>query len=117
MQKGMFYGANQHQTRYGNISKFSLHAEMHALKRYLAIIFGTSSFKTKNMVKKNNGVIYVVRILNSKKNLPTSQKSWLGNSKPCIHCQSYLAKYGIKKIKYTNIINGVNVLCEMKLKN
>ena len=45
-----------------------------------------------------------------------SNKKYLANSKPCMHCQSYLAKFGFKRIKYTDIINGVNVLCELKLK-
>jgi len=39
----------------------------------------------------------------------------LGNSKPCSRCQHYLYTHNIKKIKYTNIINGVNVLCEMRI--
>ena len=38
----------------------------------------------------------------------------LGNSKPCDRCQSYLYLHGVKKIKYTDIIDGINVLCEMK---
>jgi len=119
MQKGMFYGANQHQTRFSNVSQLSLHAEMNALKHYLSTTFGTSSVKLKKnaRVKKNNGIVYVVRVLRNKENLPKSQQCWLGNSRPCTRCQHYLARYGFKKIKYTNIIDGINVLCEMKLKN
>lgn len=43
-----------------------------------------------------------------------SFKYLLGNSKPCIRCQIFLHKHNVKKIKYTDIINGINVLCEMK---
>jgi len=39
----------------------------------------------------------------------------LGMSKPCNRCQSFLFKHNIKKIKYTDIINNINVLCEMKI--
>jgi len=39
----------------------------------------------------------------------------LGNSRPCERCQLFLHKHNVKKIKYTNIVNGVNVLCEMKI--
>lgn len=38
-----------------------------------------------------------------------------GCSKPCEKCQTCAKYHGIKKIKYTDIINGVNVLCEMRL--
>ena len=115
MEKSVFYAANQHDTRFGEISRLSLHAEMHVLKQYIAQNFKTSSFKTRNKII-NKSVIYVVRRLANKENLPENQNCWLGNSKPCIHCQSYLAKYGFKKIKYTDIIDGVNVMCELRLK-
>lgn len=38
-----------------------------------------------------------------------------GNSKPCENCQKFLALYNVKKIKYTDIFNGKNILCEMRL--
>lgn len=38
----------------------------------------------------------------------------LGKSKPCQHCQSFIHLHNIKTIKYTDIIDGVSVLCEMK---
>ena len=52
-----------------------------------------------------NGIIYVVRLMNETD----------GNSKPCSRCQSYLHRHNVKKMKFTDIINGVNVLCEMKI--
>ena len=110
----MFYGANQHQTRYGQISRLSLHAEMNALKHYLSLVCKRSSFRSPKK-KNNGGIVYVVRVLRTKENLPETQNCWLGNSRPCDHCRMMLAKYGFKKIKYTDIINGINVLCEMRL--
>ena len=100
------------QTRYGQESRLSLHAEMNALLGYLRKEYGRTSFKQK-VTKINNYTIYVVRIMNGKKNLPEWQKCWFGCSKPCTNCQKNLHKFGFKKIKYTDIISGKNVLCEM----
>jgi hypothetical protein len=38
----------------------------------------------------------------------------LGNCKPCEHCNKYLLRYRVKTVKYTNVIDGERVLCEMK---
>ena len=65
------------------------------------------SFKTKS-VSANNAVIYVARI-------PTGNcRDHFGCSKPCSVCESLIFKYGIKKIKYTTVIEGITVVCEMK---
>ena len=100
------------QTRFGKISRVSLHAEMNALCSYLRKEYGHTSFKQKP-TKTNNYTVYVVRVMNSKKGLPDNQKVWFGCSKPCINCQTNLFHFGFKKIKYTDNINGQNVLCEM----
>lgn len=43
----------------------------------------------------------------------------LGNAAPCENCCKYMYKYGVKKIKYTDLrkINGelVNVLVELRI--
>ncbi len=57
--------------------------------------------------------MYVTRILNTKENLPFHQYCWLGMAKPCPTCMKVLYRFNIKKIKYTDIIDDVNVLCEM----
>lgn len=100
---------------------------MHVLRRYISQYFNTSSFsnpkncensskrRKKKKIKKNNATVYVIRRLGHCNHLPENQKCWLANSKPCPHCQSYLAKFGFKCVKYTDIINGINVLCELKL--
>lgn len=91
-----------------------MHAEINTLYKFL---------KTKNIydIKKktklaNNGVIYVVRLMNEQEGKCDHFPFLLGNSRPCDRCQLFLHKHNVKKIKYTNIINGVNVLCEMKIK-
>ncbi len=38
-----------------------------------------------------------------------------GNCQPCENCQKQLAKYGFKKIKYTDCIDNKNVLVELRL--
>jgi hypothetical protein len=59
--------------------------------------------------------IYVVRLLKGAPyNGTVKPKFMFGNSKPCLNCQKYLAAYNIKKVKYTDIIDGENVLCEMR---
>ena len=60
------------------------------------------------------GVMYVVRLMNITDGKSKNFKYSLGISKPCNRCQSYMHRHSVTKIKYTDIINGVNVLCEMK---
>lgn len=62
-----------------------------------------------------NGVIYVVRLMNETEGKSDHFSHLLGNSKPCSRCQSYLHRHNVKKIKFTDIVDGVNVLCEMKI--
>lgn len=52
--------------------------------------------------------------MNDKKEYKNQFKYILGNSMPCNRCQTFLHLHNIKKIKFTNIINGENVLCEMR---
>ena len=47
---------------------------------------------------------------------PKKDGSVFGNCKPCENCEKYLIKFGIKCVKYTNNIDDIPVLCEMKLK-
>lgn len=56
--------------------------------------------------------IYVARLLQPS----VKSKFILGNSKPCEHCQKYLYMYNVHKIKYTDVIDGKEVLCEMRIK-
>lgn len=85
----------------------SLHAEMNALFHAL------KSNKKFDFKQKSNmcfSTIYVTRLLNNDRS-----KYRLGNAKPCENCQKYLSMYGVKRVKYTDIIDGENVLCELRL--
>lgn len=73
------------------------------------------SLKSPPPKKKKNATIYIARVLNNSQNIPTDQTCWLGNCMPCDNCKYNLSKFGIKKIKYTDIIDGENVVCEMCL--
>jgi len=61
------------------------------------------------------GTIYVVRLMNNPKYKSPLFDYTLGISKPCTRCHSFLKYHGIKKVKYTDIIDDVNVLVEMRL--
>ena len=94
----------------------SLHAEMNALFKSI------KQKKHNRFVQKKQDIpsktIYVVRLLRGKPdNCNGNPLFMLGNSQPCDHCQKYLALYNITKIRYTDIINDVSVLCELRLKN
>jgi deoxycytidylate deaminase len=99
-------GENQHREHAGRCHHTSLHAEIHALLRFLRIRYKTTNLKTrKNMP---STTIYIVR-------LPTGEKrDYFGNSKPCDNCELLLYKHNITRVKYTNIIDGIPVLCELK---
>ena len=110
----MFSGTNVHETRTGNI-KYSQHAEMSALQKYIKNEYGKSA-NLASPAKKTKGkapTIYIVRITKCS-NIPTDC-CMFGNSRPCCDCQKNLIKFGVKIIKYTNIINDVPVLCELRL--
>ena len=85
---------------------------MNALFKCIKILERKNRFLS-NTKKLKNKIIYVVRLMKLKNNI-TFPKYYLGNSKPCANCQRYLWHHNIKKIKYTDIIDGVNVLCEMR---
>lgn len=94
---------------------FSLHAEVHALIKYLRIVYKSSSLKQRSIMK-NNSTIYVVRVLKDTTKLPKNQNVIFGNCMPCTNCQHYLYKFGFKRIKYTDIVDGENVLRELRLR-
>jgi hypothetical protein len=100
-----YVGENQHREKYGKIFHRSLHAEMHALLKSVKMNRQNRIVNKKNNVPKMT--IYVVRICAIPK--------LYGNAKPCETCQKFLYFYNVQKIKYTDNINGVNVLCTMKM--
>ena len=121
----MFSGTNVHETRTGNI-KYSQHAEMSALLEFIKFNYGKHcNFTTNSRITRGKSpVCYVVRLMAigyinssnpSKNNICEGNDCWFGNSLPCPDCQKNLKKYGIGVIKYTTIIDGAMVLCELKL--
>jgi len=60
--------------------------------------------------------MYVVRLTYSEhvQEIHSGQK--YGNSKPCPHCESLLFEHGIGRIKYSDVIDGKVVLCELRAK-
>jgi len=92
----------------GRIYHTSLHAEMNAL-------FQCIKSQRKNRLRKNkvqhstDKTVYVVRLLGN------NSVYKFGCSKPCVNCQYYLALHNVTKIKYTDIVDGIVVLCEMRL--
>ena len=114
IQKCLFNGFNERKTRTGKINYFSCHAEMNALYKFLKAS-GVRSLKEKSPPARlgSGATIYISRILNTQEDIPKDQNFWLGMSKPCKHCLPMLYNFNIKRIKYTDIIDGVNVLCEL----
>lgn len=112
---GVFYvGENQHREMTGGLFYTSLHAEIHALFKSIKIRNKQKRISNKK-VDRPNMTIYVVRLL---KGAPYNGKKpdyMFGGSKPCENCQKYLSLYNVNRIKYTDIIEGTTVLCEMRL--
>lgn len=59
--------------------------------------------------------IYIVRSLKGSPYNREKPQFMFGGCQPCINCQKYLAIYNVTKIRYTDIIDGVSVLCELRL--
>ncbi len=59
--------------------------------------------------------IYVVRLLNGAPRNSKKPDFMFGCSKPCKNCQKFLYIYNIRKIKYTDVVDGKSVLCEFKM--
>lgn len=57
--------------------------------------------------------LYVVRIMITDSGIPHKPYKF-GISKPCIHCSRILHKFNVNKIYYTDIIDGEEVLCELR---
>ena len=83
----------------------SLHAEMNVLLQALKMYEKNPTFKSRQ--KLNNSTVYVVRI--------KRDKYMFGCSKPCQECEPVLLRFQVSRVYYTDVINGVEVLCEMRL--
>jgi len=110
----MYKGYNQHRQLSGRVQKKSFHAEQCSLLLALKRNDKYASFR-RNKILSGKSTMYVVRLMNYTTNLPENQKYWLGCSKCCKDCEKTLHKHGVKIIKYTDIINDINVLVEMRI--
>ena len=90
---------------------------MNAILQTLRLRQKHASFKKhKTPIHLNKVSIYVARILLDKTDLPQFREHKLGNSMPCENCQKYLKRYNVAKIMYTDVVNGIEVLCQLSLK-
>jgi hypothetical protein len=111
LKDSVFYGENQHRQKIGKTFSHSVHAEINTVYKRL---------RQKNIYDINqktsmcDGDIYIVRLMNIEDGKCDLFDYLLGISKPCERCQSFLHRHRVKKIKYTDIIDGINVLCEMR---
>lgn len=113
----MFYGENQHRQKIGNVWSHSVHAEINALYKWVKSTRQHPRKRTRDLRSASPHErlsIYVVRIMNTTNNKSHMFPFLLGNCRPCINCQSYLSRHGVRVIKYTDVRDNVNVLCEMR---
>ena len=89
---------------------FSVHAEINVLLKYLKHIGNNITFRKVDEISCKNvdkSTVYIVRLSN--------KDGVLGNAMPCYFCQRLLRKFNVRCVKYTDNIDGENVLCEMRL--
>jgi cytidine deaminase len=113
IKRQIFYGHNLHRTRFGKTQYQSLHAEVNVILQALKSFERNATLHTKQ--KLSSSTVYVVRILSNTEDNHTTRSHKFGMSKPCLNCQQHLKKYNVKRIFYTDIINGNEVLCEMRM--
>ncbi len=111
LKDSVFYGENQHRQKIGKTFSHSVHAEINTMFKCLK---KKNIYDLKIKTIESKGVMYVVRLMNINEGKCKMFDYLLGISKPCNRCQSYMHRHNVKKIKYTDIIDGINVLCEMK---
>ena len=98
---------NQVRTRAGKLMYASLHSEMNALFKSLKTVNKTNRFCDTKRLKRPRAVIWIVRVVKT---------GGVANCMPCLHCQKWLAFYNVQRIKYTDVINDIPVLRELKIK-
>ena len=105
--------SNTFRKRAGGKQCESLHAEMNTVLRTIKSVNKGMDFRTN--IRLSPSTIYVARIMADDNNLPSHKSHRLGNSKPCIKCQQELPKYNVTRVFHTDVIDGVEVLCELRL--
>ena len=85
---------------------------MHALIKSIKAIDKTGNFLTQKKIRKGKEVMYVARLTDNSVN---KGRITFGNSMPCEHCQKWMYRHRIRMVKYTDFIDGKNVICTMKI--
>jgi hypothetical protein len=109
-------GENQHREQYGRTHYKSLHAEMNALFKFIKLGRVNKLHIGKGRSDRPSMTIYIVRLCKPTGFIPIDSRGYVyGCSKPCLNCEKHLYYYNVTRIKYTDIIDGKTVLCEMKI--
>ncbi len=100
----------------GRLFHTSLHAEMNVLFKSLKLFNKTNKIvkcknKNKAIIDRPATTMYVVRL---SENRDKNGNHFFGKCSPCQNCQKWLHYYNVKRVKYTDIIDGVTVLCELR---
>lgn len=114
-KRAYFLQSNNHRRRAGKIDcGQSLHAEVNVILQALKSCKKNTSLKSK--MKLPSSTVYVVRLMNENDNLPEYRSFRFGISKPCNNCEKQLHKFNVTKVFYIDVIDGQEVLCEMRMK-
>jgi deoxycytidylate deaminase len=106
--KGKVYsGYNQNRTKMFSWRSYSVHAEVHAIHQYLKLKSPSKRPKIFAHTIPSSAVMYVARIASGIKPF--------AKSKPCDHCLRTIQSFGVRTIKYTDIIDNELVICTIKI--
>ena len=106
---------NEHREQYGRMHYKSLHSEMNSLFKLIKSEKKNRIRLGKGRLARSPATIYIVRLARPD-GMPTNSRGYMYTcSKPCHNCEKYLYHYNITCIKYTDVIDGKNVLCEMRI--
>lgn len=107
-------GSNAIRGRIGQISCSSTHAEMNVLMQYLR---SQKIYKLSHVAKCNRGKPKLANttmiVIRNSTRTNRDGTHIFNNSAPCPNCRKYLRIHGIGTIKYSDNINGENVLVTM----
>ena len=107
-------GSNAIRGRIGQISCSSTHAEMNVLMQYLR---SQKIYKLSHVAKCNRGKPKLANttmiVIRNSTRTNRDGTHIFNNSAPCPNCRKYLRMHGIGTIKYSDNINGENVLVTM----
>lgn len=113
----IYVGENQHREMTGRMYHKSLHAEMNALFKSIKGMDKKNRISRKVKYYRPPMTMYVVRLSRGpNKKREEICEYMFGSCRPCVNCQKYLASYNVTRIKYTDIIDGVSVMGELRLK-